>query len=137
METAVGELCGPVTVAKLDHHGWKDSSNARWLNSVRPQCILIPSCAKDHPAENTLRRVLDPLVYGDGLERDSNGPSTGVFVTTDASRKLLGDELFSRMKPYGHVVVRVYEGGNAYQVFVLDNRSIDYHVIYKTGIIKL
>ena len=95
METAVGELCGPVTVAKLDHHGWKDSSNARWLNSVRPQCILIPSCAKDHPAENTLRRVLDPLVYGDGLERDSNGPSTGVFVTTDASRKLLGDELFS------------------------------------------
>ena len=41
------------------------------------------------------------------------------------------------MKPYGHVVVRVYEGGNAYQVFVLDNRSIDYHVIYKTGIIKL
>lgn len=137
METAVGELCGPVTVAKLDHHGWKDSSNARWLNSVRPQCILIPSCAKDHPYENTLRRILDPLVYGDCEVRDKVGPHAGVFVTTDASRKMLGDELFSKMKPYGHVVVRVYDGGTSYQVFVLDNKSTDYHIIYKTEIIDL
>lgn len=137
METAVGELCGPVTVAKLDHHGWKDSSNARWLNSVRPQCILIPSCAKDHPYENTLRRILDPLVYGDCEVRDKVGPHVGVFVTTDASRKMLGDELFSKMKPFGHVVVRVYPGGESYQVFVLDNKSTDYHIIYKTEIIKL
>lgn len=137
METAVGELCGPVTVAKLDHHGWKDSSNARWLNCVRPECVLIPSCAKDHPYERTLRRILDPLVYGDGVERDSVGPSTGVFITTDASRNELGEELFSKMKPFGHVVVRVYPGGDSYQVFVLDSINPGYKVIYQTNVIPL
>lgn len=137
METAVGMLCGPVTVAKLDHHGWKESSNARWLASVRPQCVLIPSCARDHPYEGTLRRILDPLVYGDGEELDSVGPQMGVFVTTDASRKELGEELFSKMKPFGHIVVRVYEGGGSCQIFVLDNKSTDYHIIYKSPVYML
>ena len=38
---------------------------------------------------------------------------------------------------FSNIVVRVYPGGNSYQVFVLDNKSLDYHVIYKTDVIKL
>jgi hypothetical protein len=37
-----------------------------------------------------------------------------------------------RIKPEGHVVVRVYEGGGEFQVFVLNDRNTDYDVIYKT-----
>ena len=36
------------------------------------------------------------------------------------------------MKANGHVVVRVYEGGSEFQIFVLNDRSTDYEVIHKT-----
>ena len=37
-----------------------------------------------------------------------------------------------KIRPEGHVVVRVYEGGEEFQVFVLNDRNTDYDVIYKT-----
>lgn len=44
-------------------------------------------------------------------------------------------ELWKNFVPYyGHVVVRVYEGGTKYQVFVLDSKVPDYHILYKTEI---
>ena len=37
--------------------------------------------------------------------------------------------------PAGHIVVRVYEGGDRFQVFVLNDRSLDYEVIYRTPVL--
>lgn len=37
--------------------------------------------------------------------------------------------------PEGHVVVRVYEGGDRFQVFVLNDRSLDYEIIYMTPVL--
>jgi len=38
--------------------------------------------------------------------------------------------------PDGHIVVRVYEGGGRFQVFVLDDRSEDYRIIYESPVIR-
>ena len=54
-----------------------------------------------------------------------------------ATRKKLGEELWSKFKPWGHIVVRVYPEGNNYQVFVLDADSTDYRIKYKSEIVNL
>ena len=50
------------------------------------------------------------------------------YITVDQARKKLGEELWSKFKPWGHIVVRVYPEGNSYQVFVLDADSTDYRI---------
>ena len=37
-----------------------------------------------------------------------------------------------QIKQDGHIVVRVYEGGDEFQVYVLNDRNTKYDVIYKT-----
>ena len=44
--------------------------------------------------------------------------------------RLLGNG--ERIRPEGHIVVRVYEGGSEFQIFVLNDRNTEYDVIYKT-----
>ena len=34
----------------------------------------------------------------------------------------------------GHVVIRVYEGGSTYQIFVLSDMSRTYQIVYKSDI---
>ena len=34
----------------------------------------------------------------------------------------------------GHVVIRVTDGGKKFQVFVLDDRSDDYGIVYSSGV---
>ena len=123
-ETQIAPLVGPVTVMKADHHGYKDSSMPVFLWTLRPDVIVV-QCAEDgHPKTVTANRFLDPVYPG---RRE-------LYITGDISRQDLGEELWSNFKPYGHVVVRVYEGGKSYQVFVLDAHSYDYRIIYKSDI---
>lgn len=126
-ETQIAPLVGPVTVMKADHHGQKDSFMPVFLWTLRPDVIII-QCAEDgHPKTVTANRLLDPVYPG---RRD-------LYITGDISRVDLGEDIWSHFKPYGHVVVRVYEGGTSYQVFVLDAHSYDYRIIYKSDIYQL
>ena len=126
-ETQIAPLVGPVTVMKANHHGYRDSSMPVFLWTLRPDVIVV-QCAEDgHPKTVTARRFLDPVYPG---RRD-------LYITGDISRGDLGEEIWANFKPYGHVVVRVYEGGSSYQVFVLDPHSYDYRIIYKSDIYQL
>ena len=61
-----------------------------------------------------------------------------LYITTEGSRERLGEELWKNFEPwYGHIVVRVYDGGNSYQVFVLDAKSGDYHILHAGEVIQL
>lgn len=121
-ESQVAELTGPVTVMKADHHGWKDVMNPWFLWKTRPQAVLFQSSHLNHPWKETVRRLTDPQL--------SVKPE--LYSTTDAGRSQVGEELFSHIKPTGHIVVRVYEGGSKYRIFILDARSYDYRIIYST-----
>ena len=127
MQTQVAPLVGPVTAMKADHHGFKDSSMPVFLWTLRPDVIVVHCFQRNHPVATTVKRYIDPVYPG---RRD-------LYITGETSRGRLGEELWSHFKPHGHVVLRVYENGSSYQVFVLDPSSRDYKVIYKSEIYNL
>jgi beta-lactamase superfamily II metal-dependent hydrolase len=125
METPVAHVCGNVDVAKANHHGYYDTCNGAFLNIVSPEVLIIDARSDNHPVPSTMTRMTDPLVWTRQPE---------FYITVDQARGKLGEELWKHFKPWGHIVVRVYEGGEKYQVFVLDADKLDYPVIYKSDI---
>ena len=125
METPMAKVCGNVDVAKANHHGYYETCNGAFLNIVSPEVLIIDARSDNHPVPSTMSRMVDPLVWTKPAE---------FYITVDQPRQKLGEELWSYFKPWGHIVVRVYEGGQEYQVFVLDADSLDYNVIYKSDI---
>jgi hypothetical protein len=112
---------------KADHHGQVDSGMPVFLWTLRPDVIVVQCSEYGHPKNVTAQRYMDPVYPG---RRD-------VYITGDISRRDLKEEIWSTFKPYGHVVVRVYEGGERYQVFVLDPFSKDYSIIYESEVYNL
>ncbi len=126
-ESQVAELTGRITVMKADHHGWKDTVNPYFLWKTAPDVILFPCSHINHPWSATVRRIADPQMPGRRM----------MFVTHDTGRGQVGEELWKLFPPHGHIVVRVYEGGASYQVFVVDAEEEDGQILYQTDIIRL
>lgn len=127
METPTAKVCGKVDVIKANHHGYYDTCNGFFLNTLSPEVVIVDARSDNHPVPSTMERMTDPMVW----------PEAGEFyITVDQARRKLGDELWSHFKPCGHIVVRVYPGGEEYQVFVLDAESLDYPIIYRSDIKK-
>ena len=125
METPVAKVCGKVDVIKANHHGYYETCNGFFMNTLSPDVVIVDARSDNHPVPSTMTRMTDPLVWTEQGE---------YYITVDQARGKLGEELWSHFKPWGHIVVRVYEGGEKYQVFVLDADSLDYPVIYKSDI---
>ena len=121
-ESQIADLIGPVTVMKADHHAWKEVMNPYFLWKTRPRAILVQCSHVNHPWKDTVRRMLDPLLP----------VVPEIYVTTESGRSQIGEELFSALKPAGHIVVRVYPGGGCWQIFVLDNTSEEFRIKYES-----
>lgn len=127
-ETPVAKVCGKVTAMKANHHGYYDTCNGFFMQTLAPEVFVVDARSDNHPVPSTFTRVTDPQVWRGERE---------YYITVDQPRKKLGEALWSKFKPWGHIVIRVYPGGTSYQVFVLDADSTDYHVIYKTEVRNL
>ena len=125
METPVAKVCGKVDVIKANHHGYYDTCNGFFMNTLSPDVVIIDARSNNHPVPSTMARMTDPLVWTEQGE---------FYITVDKAREKLSEELWSHFKPWGHIVVRVYDGGKEYQVFVLDADTTDYPIIYKSDI---
>lgn len=127
-ESQVADVVGPVHAMKADHHAWKDVMNPYMLSVMQPSVVVAICSHINHPWKTSVQRMADHL-YPNPIN---------LYCTTDSGREQVGAELFdSTVKSCGHVVIRVYEGGTSYQVFVLDAKSTDYKVIYKSDIVNL
>ena len=126
-ESQVADAVGPVTAMKANHHGWKEVMNPYLLCTMKPQVIAAICSHVSHPWKTTVQRIQDLLLP----------VHPELYLTTDSGRSQVGEELFAKLPPQGHIVLRVYEGGRSYQVFVLDARSTDYPVLYKTPVREL
>lgn len=127
LETPVAKVCGKVDVIKANHHGYYDTCNGFFMNTLSPDVVIIDARSDNHPVPSTMSRMVDPLVWTEPGE---------FYITVDKAREKLGEELWSHFKPWGHIVVRVYQGGEEYQVFVLDPDKLDYPVKYKSEVKK-
>lgn len=119
-ETDVADVIRhPVDVIKADHHGCPDGLNPYFLWVLRPNAVVFPCFAKNHPHNGSVGRMLDPAMPR----------CKYVYPTQITCQERIRPELLSQFQPAGHIVVRVYPGGDEYQIFVLDSTSTDYRVI--------
>jgi hypothetical protein len=121
METPVAQVVGPVEVSVLNHHGNRDSQNAFFIASLRPQVFLIPVWSADHPGHDVLERMYSERLYP--------GPRD-VFATNmlEANRLVIGPLLDRLKSAQGHIVVRVEPGGDRFRVIILDDSTESYRV---------
>ena len=135
VEKFVGELIGETDVVLANHHAYSDAMYEPFLKAVTPQVCIIPAWDFYHPQPSTLDNMLHkginenyPAVNGD----ISCVVSAGMVAS---NRERLAED-GQRVLPDGHVVVRVYRGGKRFQVYVLDDRSEDYRIIYESPFLK-
>jgi hypothetical protein len=87
--------------------------------------MVIPVWDYLHPHPETLTRMIDKTIYPD----DRLIFATGMFKGLKNS---LGEAVNAIVKPQGHTVIRAYEGGRKFKVFVLDSKSGKFEVKYTT-----
>src|SRR4029079_1487713 len=121
VETSFARAVGPLDVARLDHHGTRDSQNASLVATLRPRLWIIPVWSADHPGHDVLDRMYSTRLYP--------GPRD-VFATNmlEANRLVIGPLRDRLLSAQGHIVVRVAPGGASYQVIILDDSADTYAV---------
>ena len=126
VQTQVSKVIGQVDVALADHHGYRDSMNENLLKALNTNVIVLPIWDLYHPHPAAMTRIVKqgvPEIFPAGITE---------YRRNEMLEKGLGDQI----RQDGHVVVRVYNGGKKYQIFVLNDRSLDYEVIYKSKVFK-
>ena len=120
METPVAKLAGAVEVMKADHHGVTNTNGTGFTSSVtgktanamvylRPRCWIVNSWTDGHPRQPVYEGVQSTL------------PNTDIYITNVCDAMNSYAE-FSKVKgSNGHIVVRVYDGGATFRVFVLSD----------------
>src|SRR5271166_5841917 len=111
LETPIARVVGPVDVLVLNHHGWLDTTNEFFLDTLRPRVVIIPAWHASHPDHGVLRRLLSA----------SSRPDLFITSLLDAPRAI-----FNYLGPVfksteGHIVIRVSAGGATYHVVILDD----------------
>lgn len=106
IEDAVGKVIGETDVVLCNHHACDDAMSESFLEATEPQACVIPAWENTQPGTEALARMSGTHVY-------AAGPVSDDLALTS-----------------GHVVVRVYEGGDEFQIFVLDDASTDYKLIH-------
>ncbi|MBD0778256.1 hypothetical protein HPE56_10665 [Maribacter sp. ANRC-HE7] len=127
MESHVAPVIGNVDVALLNHHGNRDSQNEFFISSLQPRVWISQSWTIRHPGEDVLRCIMSPYVYPG--ERD-------LFTNSlhPVNEQYLGESLSKAFKSKnGHIAIRVYPGGNKYDIFILNDLSTTRNVVAKYG----
>lgn len=126
VESHVAPVIGAVDVATLNHHGNRDSQNKFFVRTLRPRVWIGQTWSSDHPGHDVLARLLSEKLYPG--ERDLF--STGM---TQANKDVIGGSMKKYKSLHGHIVVRVYDNGAKYDIFVLNERSEKREVKAKYG----
>jgi hypothetical protein len=126
LETPVARAVGPVDALVLNHHGWLDTTNTFFLQTLRPRVIVIPAWHATHPDHGVVRRLLSTRIYP--------GPRD-IFSTTllEAPRTILSYLGQPFKSSEGHIVIRVTPGGSTYNVFILNDEDESYRVTGTSG----
>jgi len=128
LEDITGKVCGPVDIAKLNHHGYRGSTSAEYVKSVDARHYLDPAWDYWHIQPSVMKNIYEggqytgyPMVF-----------STHVFYN---HRKEFGKEPWFRVvnPEYGHVIVKVSKGGESYRIFIVDATDEEMNVIKEFG----
>jgi beta-lactamase superfamily II metal-dependent hydrolase len=123
MEAQAAPVIGPVDIAALNHHGNRDSQCPSYVRAIRPRVWVVQNWTSDQPGDGVLRRITSQKLYPGARD---------VYATSilDATKNVIGSLVDKTIIPEtGHIVIRVYQGGNDYSVFVLDDYGGEYEIL--------
>ncbi len=118
MESLAAPVIGNVDVATLNHHGNRNSQNEFYVRTLQSRIWIMQSWTISHPGEEVLRRTMSPYVYPGDRDLFAN-------FLHPVSKAYLGSRADGFKSTRGHIVVRVYPGGEEYDVFILNDQSAD------------
>lgn len=126
LESHVAPVIGSVDVATLNHHGNRDSQNPFYVRTIRPRVWIQQNWTADHPGEEVLRRITSTQLYPG--ERD-------IFSTImlQGTKDVIGGRLDQYKSQKGHIVIRVYNHGDSYDIYVLNDSSEEREILAKYG----
>ena len=114
LEEKIAEACGRVDVCKANHHAYLDAMTEGFLRSVKARHFVIPVWDYEHIQPSVMSRMVSFRPdSGDKIVFPTNFPKV-------LRRKYTGEDWMRFVcEEDGHVVVKVYDGGEYYKIFVL------------------
>ena len=116
VEAKTGEACGEVDVCKTNHHAYKDAMTEDFVNAVNPDHYI--SCAWDiwHTQPQLMERML----------ARTDGMIFHQFVWPEFLEEHKNASWYDRLyKDGGHIVVKAYDKGRSYKIYILDSTNED------------
>ena len=125
IEAAVARASGPVQIAVADHHGFVDACGPDWVRALRAKIYVINGWDSAHPTMTALNNMLSEQLYpGSRL----------VFSTATKPESMVAVRRLAEMASQnGHVIFRIAEAGDTYQIFVKDSAIEDGKLIGQYG----
>lgn len=123
LEEKVAEACGPVDVCKANHHAYKDAMSDGFVRNIQARNYVISTWDYEHT---------QPEIFSRMVSEDLYAGKRNVFSTyiPEFMRKAYADEEWMRSvcPENGHVVVKVYDKGRKYKIYILSATEKDYNV---------
>lgn len=119
VETSIAKAVGPVDAMVLDHHGNRDANNANLIATLDPKIVIQQVYSSDQPGQEVYYRLRNL-----GKRKDRLLFSTNMHDETLVTYGPWFQKGYQSFR--GHVILRVFEGGQGYKVYVLDeiNRAV-------------
>ena len=111
-EERIGRVCGPVNVAKTNHHAGTYAMSPEFCAAVRPQVWLSSVWQPRMVDHKSLRSMCSRELY-------PGGRMVCFGYVADKVREV-ASAYGADIAPAGHAVVKVAPGGDTYEVFTLD-----------------
>ncbi|HEY4358328.1 MAG TPA: MBL fold metallo-hydrolase [Acidobacteriaceae bacterium] len=115
IETPVAKVCGPISVAVANHHGYFNACGPEYFRALRPTIFVIPSWDSAHPTVNTLDAFFSEAIYP--------GPRYGFATLVKEENRIANKKTDRLLSRNGHIVIRVDPGGTTYRVHILSNED--------------
>ena len=112
-EALVAERCGPVTLAKLNHHGTKDAMTPECVKALKASMYVNNVWCPRHIVDSNMSSMCSRTLYG-GDRR-----YFPTFIPDEPRENWPKADWWRDVAPAGHVVVKVAPGGGSFKVFVL------------------
>ena len=122
-ETRVGEVTGPVSVCKTNHHSFPAAMQDGFIRATKPQLFLSSAWSPNQQNIASLKRMTSRENY-EGERIVAYGA-----IPEFKMRQFKQNGLDSYLAPAGHAVVKVNPGGFAFRLYTLSSQDESMRII--------
>ncbi|MDR2258665.1 MAG: MBL fold metallo-hydrolase [Treponema sp.] len=118
LEGEIAKVCGPVQVCKANHHAFLDTMSEEFVRHIRARAYVIPVWDYLHIQPGTMTNMASRRLYpGDRMIFPTAFP--GVIQEAYKNEPWMD----SVCKDTGHVVIKVFDEGRQFRIYVLSARD--------------